>query len=81
MNSAEGGTEPVERTAPIAGDILYGADEIAEFLSGDRKHRRRVYNLVDSNNLPIFRIGASICGRRSVLLHWIADQEQTNGKA
>ena len=34
---AGGGT-----TAGIAGDILYGADQIATFLFGDRKHRRRV---------------------------------------
>jgi hypothetical protein len=41
----------------IAGDMLYGAEAIAEFLFGDRKHRRRVYNLVDAKGLPVFRIG------------------------
>jgi hypothetical protein len=72
--------EPIKRSAPIAGDILHGADEIAEFLFGDRKHRRRVYNLVDGNRLPIFRIGANICARRSILLEWISAQEKTNAK-
>lgn len=60
----------------IAGDILYGADEIALFLFGDRKHRRRVYNLVEGNALPTFRIGVNICARKSVLLQWIDSQEQ-----
>ena len=59
----------------IAGDILHGADAIAVFLFGDRRHRRRVYNLVDSNRLPVFRIGVNICARRSVLLEWISAQE------
>jgi len=61
--------------AAIAGDILYGADAIAMFLFGERKHRRRVYNLVSTNGLPVFRIGVNICARKSVLLGWIADQE------
>jgi hypothetical protein len=65
--------------APIAGDMLYGADAIATFLFGDRKHRRRVYNLVDGNGLPVFRIGVNICARKSVLLDWIAAQERGNG--
>jgi hypothetical protein len=66
--------------APIAGDILHGADEIAEFLFGDRKYRRRIYNLVDGYHLPIFRIGTNICARRSILLEWISTQERTNAK-
>ena len=59
----------------LAGDILYGADQIAEFLYGDRKCRRKVYNLIDGSRLPHFRLGASICARRSVLFDWIVDQE------
>ncbi|WP_346296433.1 DNA-binding protein [Rhodopseudomonas sp. P1] len=61
--------------APLAGDILSGANEIAEFLYGDRKHRRKVYNLVEADCLPVFRLGANICARRSVLLAWIEKQE------
>lgn len=61
--------------ALIAGDILYGADEIATLLFGDAKFRRRVYNLVEKKALPVFRIGASVCARRSVLLAFIAKQE------
>jgi hypothetical protein len=64
----------------VAGDILYGADEIAVFLFGDRKYRRRVYTRIASNELPTFRIGANICARRSTLLEWIARQEAAASK-
>jgi hypothetical protein len=60
----------------LAGDILYGADGIAEFLYGDGKLRRKVYNLVETARLPHFRLGAVICARKSVLLAWIAAQER-----
>jgi hypothetical protein len=80
--------EPIKRSAPIAGDILYGADQIAQFLFGERKYRRRIYNLVEksAHNLapgklfPHFRIGASICARKSTLRDWIAAQEERNAK-
>jgi hypothetical protein len=62
-------------TRDVATDILRGADEIAQFLFGTKKYRRRVYNLVERNELPIFRIGASMCARKSVLLQWIEAQE------
>lgn len=60
----------------LAGDILYGADAIAEFLYGDKKDRRKVYNLIATGSLPHFRLGAGLCSRKSVLLEWIARQEQ-----
>jgi hypothetical protein len=59
----------------LAGDILYGADGIATFLYGDGKLRRKVYNLVETERLPHFRLGAVICARKSVLLKWIETQE------
>jgi len=69
--------QPLPNAAPsVASDILHGAEEIALYLFGDKKHRRRVYNLVDHNALPVFRIGANICARKSVLLAWIEAQEQ-----
>ena len=61
----------------LAGDVLYGADGIAEFLYGDSKLRRKVYNLVENARLPHFRLGAVICARKSVLLKWIETQEVT----
>jgi hypothetical protein len=62
--------------ADIAGDILRGADEVAQFLFGHPKFRRRVYNLVARKQLPIFRVNPSICARKSVLLQWIESQER-----
>jgi hypothetical protein len=64
----------------LAGDILYGAESIAEFLYGDGKQRRKVYNLVETARLPHFRLGAVICARKSVLLAWIAAQEGSLGE-
>ncbi len=60
----------------LAGDILHGADAVAEFLYGDRKSRRKVYHLVENANLPVFRLGVNICARKSVLLEWIGRQER-----
>jgi hypothetical protein len=70
---------PGQASGSLAGDILYGADGIAEFLYGDRKLRRKVYNLVETARLPHFRLGAVICARRSVLLEWIQAQERALG--
>ncbi len=61
---------------PLAGDILHGADAVAEFLYGDRKSRRKVYHLAWNANLPVFRLGINICARKSVLLEWIERQER-----
>jgi hypothetical protein len=60
----------------LAGDILYGAEAIAEFMYGRRQFRRRVYNLVERGRLPHFKLGAGICSRKSVLRAWISDQER-----
>lgn len=63
-------------SSPLAGDILHGAEEIAEFLYGDRKSRRKVYHLVESGHIPFFKIGNNVCTRKSVLLDWIEEQER-----
>ena len=57
-------------------DLLRGAEAIAEFLYGDRKLRRKVYHLVATSNLPVFKLGSMICARRSALLKWVRDQEE-----
>ena len=59
----------------ISGDMLRGADEIAEFFYGDKDQRRKVYHLVATSNLPVFKLGSMICARKSILLKWITDQE------
>lgn len=59
----------------LSADLLRGADEIAAFLFGSPGERRRIYYLVETSRLPVFRLGAALCARRSVLLEWIAAQE------
>jgi hypothetical protein len=58
-----------------ADDILEGAEAIAEFLFRSKDKRRKVYNLAETSRLPIFRLGSTLCARKSVLLQFIADQE------
>ena len=59
----------------LANDLLEGADEIAEFLYGDRKKRRKVYYLAQKRCLPFFKIGEMICARRSRLRARIEELE------
>jgi hypothetical protein len=64
----------------FADDLLRGADEIAEFLFGDRMQRRKVYHLATSR-LPVFRLGGSmLCARKSALLKFVEDQERRGRK-
>jgi hypothetical protein len=37
--------------------------------------RRKVYHLVATSNLPVFKLGSMICARKSVLLKWVEEQE------
>jgi hypothetical protein len=59
----------------LAQDLLHGAEEVAQYLYGDRELRRKIYHLVATSNLPVFKLGSMICARKSVLLKWIKDQE------
>ena len=59
----------------FAKDMLRGAEAIAHFLYGDESLRRKVYHLVATSNLPVFKLGSMICARKSVLLKWIEAQE------
>jgi hypothetical protein len=63
----------------FAKDMLRGADEIAQFLFGGPEQRRKVYHLVATSNLPVFKLGSMICARRSILLGWITEQEGRHG--
>ncbi|WP_441256203.1 DNA-binding protein [Bradyrhizobium sp. 482_C4_N1_1] len=62
----------------IADDLLEGAEAIARYMfgTGTATKRRRVYHLAATSDLPLFRLGEIICGRRSTLLAWIAEREQ-----
>ena len=55
-------------------DILQGADQIAEYVFGDRKKKRRVYRLKDE--LPLFWLGGMLCGRKSAIREHIESQER-----
>lgn len=63
--------------ATIGDDLLRGADEIAKFLFGSEKHRRKVYYLTGdaSVRMPYFKIGSILYARKSTLLAWIEKQE------
>ena len=64
-----------EQETSLSADMLGGADRIAEFLYGDRRHRRKIYHLVAKSRLPVFRIGSRLFARKSKLLSWISEQE------
>lgn len=67
----------------LSDDLLHGGEEIAAFVYGDRRKRRAVYHLAETAKLPVFRIGAIVCARKSSLMTWIAEQERlaTKGAA
>jgi hypothetical protein len=65
---------------PLAEDMLNGAGEIAAFIYGSSRLRRRVYHLAEKRVLPVFRLGSTLCARRSVLTAWIVAQEQQSGQ-
>ena len=59
----------------VSDDLLRGAQAIALFLFGDAGKRRQVYHLAQTRQLPVFRLGSTLCARRSTLVAWIAEQE------
>ena len=58
-------------TAP-ASDLLYGAHAIAEFLG---IKERAAYHLCETKRIPFFKIGKTVCARRSTLAARIAELE------
>ena len=68
-------SKPTEPMGTLATDLLSGAHEIAEFMFGDPTRRRQVYHLAEKSKLPVFKLGAILCARRSTLIAWIAAQE------
>ena len=59
-------------TYNLAEDILQGAQAIADFGGWSR---RQVYHFV-RHGLPVFRMGSTVCARKSSILTWIELQEQ-----
>ena len=60
-------------TNDLAPDLLRGAAEIAKFSFGkaDAKGIKRVYDWAYAGKLPTFKIGNTLCARRSTLLRHI----------
>jgi hypothetical protein len=77
---SDGSTTP-SLQSELAEDLLRGAAQIAGFLFGDPRQRRKVYHLAETSRLPVCRIGSLLCARKSVLLEWIASQEKRGWKA
>ena len=59
----------------LSDDLLQGAGAIAEFMFGNARKRRQVYHLAQTTCLPVFKLGATLCARRSTLLAYIEAQE------
>ena len=53
-------------------DILWRVKPIAAFLGLSEKAAQ---HRIDKGEVPTFRMGGTICARRSTLLAWIAAQE------
>jgi hypothetical protein len=61
------------------GDLLTGGDDLAEFLFGDKRKRRQIYqmgSLPPGERPPLFHVGALIAGRKSQLSAWMREREQ-----
>ena len=54
------------------GDLLMGALAIASHLGATR---RQVYRLVDDGLIPSFKLGGTVCARRSSLDTWLDKAE------
>jgi hypothetical protein len=67
-------------TPELGDNLLRGAKAIAGFVYGDEKMARKIFHLVATSRLPIFKLGSMICARRSVLLDWIKEQEQRHSR-
>ncbi|HUZ74543.1 MAG TPA: hypothetical protein VMU87_16280 [Stellaceae bacterium] len=68
-----------------ADDLLTGAQPIADFLFGDAnplKRRRRLYHVASqmkgTARPPIWKLGATLCARKSALLAWISERERAS---
>jgi excisionase family DNA binding protein len=55
-------------------DLLYGAHAIADFLGVKRSV---VYHLVETRRLPHFKVGKTVCARRSKVLAAFDRLEET----
>ena len=62
----------VENDTVKDGDLLYGVPAIADFLGVSVRQAR---HQCEVGRVPSFKLGQIICGRRSTLWRWLAEQE------
>jgi hypothetical protein len=55
-------------------DLLYGYGAIAAYLN---LRIRQAKHIAEKQSLPTFKIGKTVCARRSTLSAWLAEQEMT----
>jgi hypothetical protein len=62
----------------LGDDILRGGHPIAKFVYGDDSPAslQQVYRLAEMKKLPVFRLGKTICARRSTLRGFVEEQER-----
>lgn len=53
-------------------DLLYGVPAIAAFLE---LREKQVRNRIEQGAIPSFKLGRTVCARRTTLRAWIAEQE------
>ena len=58
-------------------DLLYGVSKIADYLG---INRRVAYHLIETGRLPAFKIGKTVCARRSKLTAAIEEMEQEGSR-
>ncbi len=72
LNGAE------RRPADGRSELLHGAQDIAAFLG---LTVRQVERHIAQSNLPVFRLGRTVCARRSSLDRWLAELENQSRRA
>lgn len=70
----------MEQDDHLGDDLLRGGRPIARFVFGNdgAEYRRKIYYLAETERLPVFRLGKTLCGRKSTLRAWIAGQERVS---
>ena len=65
-----------DTSVPAAGDLLYGIHAIAAFLG---TKEQAAYHLCETKRIPFFKVGKTVCARRSTLARAIAELEAEAG--
>jgi hypothetical protein len=68
----------IKNENPLGDDLLRGARPIAKFVYGadTNCNMHQVYRLAEKGVLPVFRLGKTLCARRSTLRAFVEDQER-----